>query len=131
MPGGDGSGPAGMGPMTGRGAGYCAGFSTPGYGNPAGGRYFRAGRGSFGGRGRGYRNQYYSSGQPGWSRYNMGMPAWSGAVGTPYYGDTNYAQDVDPKEETIILQEQSDFLKQQLDDIKKRMTELEKEKKSK
>ncbi len=33
MPGGDGTGPQGLGPMTGRGAGYCAGFSLPGYNN--------------------------------------------------------------------------------------------------
>jgi len=31
MPRGDQTGPAGMGPMTGRAAGYCAGYSTPGY----------------------------------------------------------------------------------------------------
>ena len=30
MPRGNGTGPAGMGPMTGRGAGYCAGFRIPG-----------------------------------------------------------------------------------------------------
>jgi hypothetical protein len=42
MPGGDRTGPLGYGPMTGRGAGYCAGYVTPGYGNPAFGR----GRGS-------------------------------------------------------------------------------------
>jgi len=38
MPRGDGTGPRGMGPMTGRGAGYCAGFPTPGFMNPLGGR---------------------------------------------------------------------------------------------
>jgi len=31
MPWGDRTGPLGLGPMTGRGLGYCAGFSTPGY----------------------------------------------------------------------------------------------------
>jgi hypothetical protein len=31
MPFGDGTGPRGMGPMTGRGAGYCAGYNQPGY----------------------------------------------------------------------------------------------------
>jgi hypothetical protein len=31
MPRGDGRGPAGAGPMTGRGAGFCAGYSIPGY----------------------------------------------------------------------------------------------------
>ena len=38
MPLGDGTGPAGIGPMTGRAAGYCAGFGVPGYMNPAVGR---------------------------------------------------------------------------------------------
>lgn len=30
MPFGDGTGPGGMGPMTGRGAGYCTGYNQPG-----------------------------------------------------------------------------------------------------
>ena len=34
MPFGDGTGPAGMGPMTGRAAGFCAGYPVPGYMNP-------------------------------------------------------------------------------------------------
>ena len=34
MPWGDGTGPAGLGPMTGRAAGYCAGFNVPSYLNP-------------------------------------------------------------------------------------------------
>jgi hypothetical protein len=38
MPRGDRTGPAGMGPMTGRAAGYCAGYGMPGYRNPYGGR---------------------------------------------------------------------------------------------
>ena len=38
MPFGDGTGPRGMGPMTGRGAGYCAGFGQPGFANPVPGR---------------------------------------------------------------------------------------------
>lgn len=39
MPGGDGTGPSGLGPMTRRGVGYCAGFETPGYANPIPCRY--------------------------------------------------------------------------------------------
>ncbi|MBN1289268.1 MAG: DUF5320 domain-containing protein [Actinobacteria bacterium] len=31
MPGGDRTGPSGMGPLTGRGAGYCSGSDTPGF----------------------------------------------------------------------------------------------------
>ena len=34
MPGGDRTGPAGMGPMAGRAAGYCAGYPVPGFMNP-------------------------------------------------------------------------------------------------
>ncbi|MBN1835246.1 MAG: DUF5320 family protein [Spirochaetales bacterium] len=36
MPRGDGTGPAGMGPMTGRAAGFCAGYGVPGFMNPYG-----------------------------------------------------------------------------------------------
>ena len=36
MPKGDKTGPWGQGPMTGRNAGYCAGFAVPGFMNPAG-----------------------------------------------------------------------------------------------
>ncbi|HXL02849.1 MAG TPA: DUF5320 domain-containing protein, partial [Candidatus Atribacteria bacterium] len=63
MPGGDRTGPWGLGPMTGRAAGYCAGYSVPGYMNPIPGRGWGAGfgrgwgRGYFG-RGRGWRNWY-------------------------------------------------------------------------
>jgi hypothetical protein len=35
MPFGDGTGPRGTGPMTGRGAGYCTGFAHPGFTNTA------------------------------------------------------------------------------------------------
>ena len=51
MPFGDGTGPRGMGPMTGRGAGYCAGFGQPGFANPV------PRRGWFG-LGFGWRRQY-------------------------------------------------------------------------
>jgi hypothetical protein len=45
MPRGDGTGPAGQGPMTGRGMGYCAGFNAPGFMNPGFGRGFGRGFG--------------------------------------------------------------------------------------
>ena len=38
MPRGDRTGPAGLGPRTGRAAGYCEGFSVPGYMNPTPGQ---------------------------------------------------------------------------------------------
>lgn len=50
MPRGDGTGPQGQGPMTGRGMGYCAGYPAPGFMNPGIG-----GRGRGMGRGMGWR----------------------------------------------------------------------------
>jgi len=52
MPGGDGTGPNGLGPMTGKGLGYCAGYRMPGgYINPIPGRgYFGRGCGCRRGR---------------------------------------------------------------------------------
>ena len=49
MPQGDGTGPEGKGPMTGRAMGFCAGFNMPGFAN--GGRGCRMGRGRRFGRG--------------------------------------------------------------------------------
>ena len=54
MPGGDRTGPQGMGPMTGRAAGYCVGYDVPGYINPYGGRGMAMRRGRFYGRGGGF-----------------------------------------------------------------------------
>ena len=63
MPWGDRTGPLGLGPMTGRGLGYCAGLNTPGFVKGPGfgwgrawGRGFGWGRGWrwFRGRGRGW-----------------------------------------------------------------------------
>ncbi|NLT34797.1 MAG: DUF5320 domain-containing protein [Gaiellales bacterium] len=71
MPGGDGTGPLGKGPLTGRGAGHCrggdptgkaGGFAPMGLG--LGGRL--AGR-IWGGRGRGIRDRRFSSSQPWWA----------------------------------------------------------------
>ena len=46
MPFGDGTGPMGLGPMTGRAAGYCVGYPTPGYMNPIPGRGYWGWRGA-------------------------------------------------------------------------------------
>lgn len=69
MPRGDGSGPMGAGPMTGRAAGFCAGYATPGFANPVvGGMGLGRGLGMRRGGGRGgygYRNRYFATGVPG------------------------------------------------------------------
>ena len=51
MPGGDGTGPMGRGPMTGRAAGFCAGNPNPGYTTPVYGQGFVRGLGRGAGRG--------------------------------------------------------------------------------
>ena len=69
MPGGNGTGPMGAGPMTGRGAGYCASFDSPGFANFGGrgmgmGRGMRMGRsGGFGRGGFGFGNRFYGAQQ--------------------------------------------------------------------
>ncbi|OGS21207.1 MAG: hypothetical protein A3J83_05885 [Elusimicrobia bacterium RIFOXYA2_FULL_40_6] len=68
MPGFDGTGPRGLGPMTGGGRGFCAVPVSVGdrsfAGRMFGGRGFRG----CGGRGRGHRHWFYATGLPGWAR---------------------------------------------------------------
>lgn len=118
MPRGDGTGPMGLGPMTGRGAGYCAGYGVPGYMNPVGGRL---GLGFGWGGGRGWRHWYYATGLPGWARFGW-APAW-GTV--PPAWAAGFAPT--PEQEADLLRRQADWLKQQLDAISQRLDELEKE----
>ncbi len=126
MPRGDRTGPRGMGPMTGRAAGYCAGYGMPGYSHPVTGRGFGPGFGRGGGAwgrgrfagcgGRGWRNGYYASGQPGWMRY--------GGYGAP-------VGDPDPELERQALKNQADAMQGELDAIRKRLEEIENEEPSK
>jgi hypothetical protein len=60
MPRGDKTGPWGAGPMTGRAAGYCAGYPVPGYMNPTGGYGWGRGRGRGRGWGRGFGRGRYA-----------------------------------------------------------------------
>lgn len=99
--------------MTGRGAGYCAGFNMPGFMNPVPGRGFGFGRG--GGRGRGWRHRHYATGLPGWGRMGW-SPDYDAA---PYYGPPA------PEQETQALQAQAENLEKALTEIKNRITELE------
>jgi hypothetical protein len=120
MPGGDGTGPVGLGPMTGRAAGFCVGYNVPGSMNLISGRgCFGMGRGFFGrGGGRGRRNRYYATGLPGWQRASTGMPAFGGVY--------PYAPEMTSEQEADILKNQADALKRQLEDIQGRIETLEK-----
>lgn len=110
MPRGDGTGPMGMGAMTGREAGYCAGYAIPGFMNPIPGRGMGYGRGRGRGFGRGM----------GWGRA-MAYPA--AAYPAPY------AVPYTPQDESSALKEQAKYLSESLDGINKRLAELEKAKK--
>jgi len=128
MPGGDGTGPGGMGPMTGRAAGFCAGYPVPGYMNPVGGR-------GYGGWGRGFRGGGFGRGRGfGWAGAGYGMPAWGGGVSpyayggavNPYaYGGAPFAPAITPQQELDGLKGQAEYLEDSLDGIKKRIEELE------
>ena len=119
MPAGDGTGPMGMGPMTGRAAGYCAGYDVPGCANRVAedGEGLGWGRGWGGGWGRGWRwrNWYYATGLPGWARFGY----------APAYGP--YAPQPTREQEAEVLKQQAEWLKGQLDAISKRIAELEQE----
>lgn len=109
MPRGDGTGPRGIGPMTGRAAGFCVNTGMPGYANTwpgRGGMGFGRGFGGnrgFGGAGRGRR----------FMGNNM--------------GSQGYMQPVipNPDIEKQALRNQADQLQAELDLIKKRLTEIE------
>lgn len=118
MPRGNGTGPDGLGPMTGRGLGFCAGYDLPGYM-----------QGGFGGR----RGAY-----GGYAGYGRGM-AWRRGTGYRGYGpgwgvhfrrEPIYRQDppmqVQPYEnESSFLKEQEQILRTELELIQQRLTKLE------
>lgn len=106
MPAGDGTGPAGFGPMTGRAAGYCAGFLVPGFANPLPGRGWGMGFG----RARGWRrrNWFYATGLPAWARFGPG--AYPTA---------------DPTQEAEVLKAQARHLESVLEQIRTRLAQVQ------
>lgn len=94
------TGPIGMGPRTGRWAGFCAGFAAPGYVNSVD---FGCGFSGF----RGFRRMFYATGMPGYIRF--GYPAYTGV---------NEAS-ADEKE---FLSRQAEFLENQLQQVKKSLS---------
>ena len=111
MPGGDGTGPMGAGPMSGRAAGFCAGYGMPGYANPAGGRgggFWGWGRGRGGGWGRG---RGFGFGRLGWAPAGAGYPAYGPAAPTR-------------EQELEGLKQQAAHFQGALEEINRRIDEL-------
>ena len=118
MPRGDRTGPAGLGPMTGRAGGYCAGYSVPGYANPISGRGRGFGFGRGLGRGRGMGRGF----------------GWQG-TGYPYaygnsYGAIPYTPEMTLQQETDMLKGQSKAMQDEINAINERIKELESSSKS-
>ncbi len=123
MPGGDRTGPMGMGPMTGRGAGYCAGYPNPGFANgPGRGFGFGGGRGW----GRGRRHGFYATGVPGWQRAAWGGPAFGyGAGGGAPAATAGAPPTMTRDQELEMLRQQAQGFAGALDEIRRRIDELE------
>ncbi|MGD8889419.1 MAG: DUF5320 domain-containing protein [Desulfobacterales bacterium] len=113
MPGFDGTGPAGGGPMTGWGRGPCN--SGASYGLERSGS--RRGIGFGYGRGRGYRHMFWETGLPRWARRRSD---WSGPYRESYHSR---------EDEVRMLKEEAEALKDDLNAIERRMNDLEAEKK--
>ena len=113
MPGGDGTGPMGMGPMTGRGAGYCAGYPNPGYMNSIPGRGWGRGFGRGWGRDRG------------WGRgFGRGWAVYPYEYGNPYAA-APYAPEVTPQQEADMLKKEANAMQDEINFINQRISELE------
>ena len=114
--------------MTGRAAGYCAGYPVPGFMDPIAGRGFGGwGRGA-GGRGR--RNRFYATGLTGWQRGGYGYPVAGGMpYGAPYAAP--FAPTMSGQKELDQLKGQAEYFEDALDGIKKRIEEMEAEGKDK
>jgi len=138
MPRGDRTGPMGVGPMTGRSAGLCAGYQTPGFMNPpsrfGGGRGYGHGRGRGAGGGRGgFQQPPGFRGGMGWGRGRgrgggggggFGGAAWEIPYAWGYPGDFS-GPFPSRKDELEMLQEQASQMEVTLNDIRKRIDELE------
>lgn len=126
MPRGNGTGRSGMGPMTGRGMGYCAGYDRPGYMNNGGigagfGRGLGGGFGLGGGRGFG-RGLGFGLGRAFGYRGAYGPYDTYGAYGAPSPAAVGAAGSDLRKQ---AMQRQADSLEQELQALRSQLRDLD------
>ena len=106
MPRGDRTGPEGLGQMTGRRMGYCAGYDMPGYANPIGRRMGRGLR-----LARGFRGGF----EPNFGYYQR-----------PFYPPPEYYPEVSEK---TLIENEIKIISEQLKALETRLSKLKKEEK--
>ena len=119
MPRGNRTGPLGDGPMSGRGAGYCAGNDRPGFANSGRGfgRGMGQGQGMAYGRGRGQgrgQGRGMGYGGPGFREPDRFIPVY---------------REPSPEDQKKYLEDVVKDLEAELENVKTRINELAKEKK--
>ena len=124
LPRGNRTGPRGFGPRTGRGLGYCSGYSTPGYTKGPGmgwGRGYGGGWGWRGGGGWGYgRGSYPDT----FFHPSDTPPSYSQPTVTPWQGSLS------PEDESKFLEQSLTNLKKEIKLSETRLEELALEKKN-
>lgn len=110
MPGFNGTGPLGQGPLTGKGRGYCSTYRGPREDNIYGGAGY--GHRNFGSRGRCNRNRFFAPGLANWKRRAKS-----------FLGFANFQLDGDRKLET--LQEQVKYHENTLTELQEEIKKLE------
>lgn len=118
---GDGTGPTGAGRMSGRAAGYCAGYGVPGFANPTfGGGFPRGGRfgGGFGG-GLGYGRGFGFGRGRGIRRWPVGAAGYDLPYGTPAAPALTRDQEIEQ------LKDQARYFEGALEEVGKRIQELD------
>lgn len=124
MPRGNKTGPLGQGPMTGRAAGFCAGYAVPGYSDTVDtaqggyGQGFGRGFGRGGARGVG-RGQGFGRG------FGRGGAGFGGGYAAPVPGFPPQGAKLSPENERQVLSRQQEYLAQELDAIKKRLADID------
>ena len=126
MPRGDGTGPAGLGPMTGRAAGYCAGYPVPGFMNPIPGYGLGMAwrRGFGGGFGRGFGRGF---------RFRAMLPRPIAPI-TPQqvvpvqqqYPTIQPIPQLTAEDEKALLEQDKEAIKQEMEILKQELEEIEK-----